>query len=103
MNTDGMRKNALNTLATVAAAAPTGYELLRWVGLERRRSMAARAAMNAGWFGAGLAIGGGLALLLTPHNGPEMRRKLSRQARRAQKYVTEVTNGGESSASPQTH
>jgi hypothetical protein len=91
--TEGVRRNALSSLATIAANAPAGYEMLRWVGLERRRSRVARVATSAGWFGAGVALGSGLALLLTPHSGPEMRRKLSRQARRARDYVADEANG----------
>jgi gas vesicle protein len=41
-------------------------------------------SVGVGTFLAGLAIGAGLALLLTPQSGPELRRKIRRTARRAQ-------------------
>jgi hypothetical protein len=92
-STDGARRRALDSLATFAAHAPRGSQMLRWMGLERRRSRAARAAASLGWFGAGVTLGGGIALLLAPSSGPELRRKLGRQAQRARKAVTEATNG----------
>lgn len=75
------------TLAQMTSQAPLAYELLRRVGLERRRSATLQAASCAGWLGLGIAIGGGLALLLTPRSGPEMRERLGAQARRARDYV----------------
>ena len=78
----------MSSLAGLAAAhAPNAVELLRWVGLQRRRTRLSRLAQGVGWFGAGLAVGGGLALLLTPQNGPELRRRLADQAKRAREYV----------------
>lgn len=75
------------TLANLAAHAPAWSDLLHQVGLERRRSLAARNATRAGWFGLGLIAGSGLAVLLTPRNGPEVRERLGHQARRAREYV----------------
>lgn len=82
------------TLANVASQLPAWYELLHQVGLERRRNAAARAALRAGWFGLGLVAGGGLAVLLTPRSGPEVRQRLGRQARRARDYVASETDAG---------
>ena len=84
--TNGIER--ISSLATLAAhAAPSTAELLRWVGLQRRRTRMARFAQGAGWFGAGVALGGGLALLLTPQSGAETRRRLAGQAQRAREYV----------------
>ncbi len=82
--TNGIERSALNSLAALAAHAPSAAEALRWVGLQRSRG---RMAKSAGWFGAGVALGGGLALLLAPHSGTETRRRLSGQAQRARDYV----------------
>ncbi len=86
--TNGIPGSTISSLATLAAHAPSTAELLRWVGLQRRRNRMARIAQGASWFGVGVAVGGGLALLLTPHSGSEMRRRLGGQAQRAREYVT---------------
>jgi hypothetical protein len=76
------------TLANLAAHAPAWYDLLNQVGLQRRQTLAYRAAARAGWIGLGVLAGGGLAILLTPRSGPEMRERLGQQAQRARDYVT---------------
>ncbi len=88
--TDGIERSTVSSLAALAAHAPNAAELLRWVGLQRRQSRTARWAQGAGWFGAGVALGGGLALLLTPQSGAEMRRRLSGQAQRVRDAVAPV-------------
>jgi len=85
------------TIANLASYAPAAYELLNRVGLERRSSRATRVAVRAGWIGIGVAVGGGLALLLTPRSGPELRGRLGEQAKRARDYV--VATGDESPVS----
>ena len=80
-------RNRFVTLADLAAQAPQMYQLLNRVGLQRRRTRAVRAAQSAGWFGAGVALGTGIATLLTPNSGPEMRRRLSKRAQRVRDYV----------------
>jgi hypothetical protein len=80
-------RNTMMTIADLASRAPSAYELLYRLGLERRRSRAMRAASRAGWLGIGMALGSGLALLFTPRSGPEVRERLSEQARRARDYV----------------
>lgn len=49
-----------------------------------------RSAGGAGMFLAGLAIGAGLALLMAPQSGTELRRQLRRSARRAQRSAREM-------------
>jgi len=80
MNSHPVR-NRIVSLADLAAQAPAVYQLLDRVGLQRRRRRAARMAQRAGWFGAGIALGTGLATLLTPSTGPELRRRLREYAR----------------------
>jgi hypothetical protein len=75
------------TLANLASHAPSAYDLLYRIGLERRRSRAIRAASRAGWLGVGMAVGGGLALLLAPRAGSEIREALGEKAKRARSYM----------------
>ena len=82
---------------SLARHAPIAYELLHRLGLERRRSRAIRAASCAGWIGVGIALGGGIALLLTPRSGPEMRDHLSEQGKRTRDNV--VASGSERATS----
>ncbi len=79
--------NLANLASLAASRAPSPYEVLYRLGLERRPSAAARNAARAGWVGLGLAVGSGLALLLTPRRGAEMRERLGEQAKRARDYV----------------
>ena len=75
------------TLANLASHAPSAYDVLYRLGLERRRTRAMRAASCAGLIGVGAAIGGGLALWLAPRFGSEVREAIGEQARRARAYV----------------
>ena len=75
------------TLANLASHAPSAYDLLNRIGLERRRTRAFRAASCAGWIGVGMAMGGGLALLLAPRVRSEVTEAIGEQARRARSYV----------------
>ena len=47
-------------------------------------------SLGVGTFLAGLALGAGLALLLAPQTGPELRRKIRRTARKAQSAAGEL-------------
>jgi hypothetical protein len=81
-------RNRIFSLADLAAAqGPQLVQLLSRIGGMQRRRRAARIARSAGWFGAGVAVGTGLAALLTPESGPEIRRRLSSRARRMREYV----------------
>jgi hypothetical protein len=93
-------RNTIMTIADLASRAPSAYDLLNRIGLERRRSRAMRAASRAGWIGVGMAVGSGLALLFTPRSGPEVRERLSEQAKRARDYVapTDEQDRGDSHA-----
>ncbi len=75
------------TLSNLATYAPSAYDMLYRLGLERRRSRAMRAASCAGWLGLGMAMGGGIAMLLTPRTGHDLRERLGEQAKRARDYV----------------
>ena len=92
MNNDPVR-NRIGSLADLAAQAPNLYQLMNRVGAQRRRRRAASVAERAGWLGAGLALGAGVATLLTPNTGAEMRRRLSARAQRVREYVAPKSNG----------
>jgi hypothetical protein len=76
---------ALGTLGSLvgaqqAAKAVHGFELndlLGWVGLERRRSTSATILPAIGFVTLGAAIGAGIALLVAPSSGTDLRRRLS--------------------------
>ena len=80
------------TISNLASYAPSAYDMLYRIGLERRRSRAMRAASCAGWLGLGMAMGSGLAMLLTPRTGQDMRERLGEQAKRARDYVSSETD-----------
>lgn len=63
-------------------------DLLGIVGLKRRSSLDFLAPLLLG-AGAGLAIGSGLALLLTPYRGDEIRSRVRRGATDAQRRLSE--------------
>ena len=81
------------TIANLGTQALNIYDLMQRIGIHRRRSRALRLASSAGWIGAGMAVGGGLALLLTPRSGSEMRERLGERAKRARDYL--MANGRE--------
>ncbi len=55
-------------------------DALGMIGLARRRSWAARVLPSAGLIAASALVGAGIALLLTPKSGPELRQRLSERA-----------------------
>ena len=77
----------MTTMSNLAAFAPSAYDLLHRIGLERRRSRAMRAASCAGWIGLGMAMGSGMFLLFNSRNGPVVRERLAERVRRAREYV----------------
>ncbi|MFO0604413.1 MAG: hypothetical protein U0324_14615 [Polyangiales bacterium] len=53
------------------------------LGIQRRRSVASRVAMGAGLVVAGAAVGAGVALMLTPMRGAELREAILKRLGRA--------------------
>jgi len=84
----------MTTMSNLAAYAPSAYDLLQRIGLERRRSRATRAATCAGLIGVGVAVGSGLAILLNSRSGPEVRERLADRVRRAREYVAPTDGEG---------
>ncbi|MEZ4334780.1 MAG: YtxH domain-containing protein [Myxococcota bacterium] len=74
-------------LSNLATLLPATNELLHRVGLQRRRSRARRTARAAGLFGAGALVGTGIAMLLTPKSGRQVRREIGERARSVKEYV----------------
>jgi Zn-dependent protease with chaperone function len=59
-------------------------ELLGMVGLETKHSTAGDVASMLGTFGVGLLVGAGIALLLAPKAGHELREDIREKLRRSQ-------------------
>ena len=57
-----------------------------------------RRSVGLGAFLTGLAIGAGIALLMTPQSGPELRRDLKRRAKRAQRVARDLSRDMRSKA-----
>jgi hypothetical protein len=57
-------------------------DVLRFIGLQRRRSVGGYIATGVGFFSAGLLLGAGAALLLAPKTGRDMRDDLRERLRR---------------------
>ena len=96
MNDHQVRNRIVSLAGLAATQAPQLYERLSRIGSQRRqRRQAVRVAQSAGWFGAGVVLGTGLAALLTPNSGPEMRRRLFSRAQRVRDYVAPKANGAD--------
>lgn len=95
MNRRQNGRDWIGSLTSLAAQAPDFYKLANAVGQYRRRRRAERIIHRAGWIGAGALVGVGLAALLTPKTGPEIRRKISDQAGRVRDYVAGPILNGE--------
>jgi hypothetical protein len=93
--------NRFASLADLAAQVAQRDQLLDRIGLQRRRTRTVRLAQSAGWFGAGVAVGTGIAALLTPNSGPELRRRLSSRAQRVRNYVAPKENSRAPATAPE--
>jgi gas vesicle protein len=80
-------------------------DILEMLGLETRRSTAGWIAGTLGTFGVGLLVGAGIALMLAPKPGRELREDIRERLRRAPDELDEAvssvagreTHGGSSS------
>jgi hypothetical protein len=74
-------------------------DLLGMLGLEARRSDTSRVLKVLGTFGIGLVVGAGVALLLAPKAGSELRQDLRTKFRRDDKDDgDEITGNGRTNA-----
>lgn len=69
-------------------------DLLHRIGLERRRSAMDVVLPALGFFAVGALIGAGVAVLVTPSSGPEVRRKIAKAATDAKGRVESLIAGG---------
>ncbi len=89
----------LGSLTDLAVQAPHFYELANTVGQFRRRRRAEHIARRLGWLGAGALVGAGVAALVTPKSGAEIRRRISDQAGRVRDYVAgSISEGADEGA-----
>jgi gas vesicle protein len=68
-------------------------DVLGMLGLETRRSQSGRMLTTLGTFGIGLLVGAGVALLLAPKAGSELRQDLRAKLRRDGKGDVVAANG----------
>jgi hypothetical protein len=69
-------------------------DVLALLGLQTKNSDAGRLLGTLGTFGIGLLVGAGVALLLAPKSGTELRQDLRAQIGRDGKVVAANGNGG---------
>jgi hypothetical protein len=78
-------------------------DVLRFIGLERKRSAGALVATGVGFFSAGLLLGAAAALLLAPKKGSDLRGDLRERLRRlpqdAENLASSVRGREENSSS----
>lgn len=70
-------------------------DVLHALGLERKRSAASKMMPMIGIFGAGLLVGAGIALLLSPKSGREVRDAIGGAVNKMRQRDTEGYDGGE--------
>jgi hypothetical protein len=82
-------------------------DVLRFIGLQRRRSAGAFIATGVGFFSAGLLLGAGAALLLAPKPGRELRddlkERLKKVPQEAQNVAASVLGREDSNNSQKTY
>ena len=99
MNRRHGERDWIGSLTDLALQAPDFYRIASAIGQHRRRRRAERLVRGAGLLGAGALVGAGVAALLTPKTGPEIRRRLSDQASRVRDYVAgPVVDGADEDA-----
>jgi len=81
---------SLRTLAHATEAIAPGRRLLGMMRLQRRPSVISRISMGAGFLVAGAAVGAGIALLLAPRTGVQMRKQIARGLRALQHDTEEA-------------
>ena len=80
-------------------------DLLGMVGLESKHSTAADVGMALGTFGVGLLVGAGIALLLAPKPGHELREDIREKLRRSRdgEPIPSALGGNESTGAGKTY
>ena len=86
-------RHSINALGDLAARVPQLHTIVNSVADQRRRRQTNRLAREAGWFGAGLALGAGLTTLWTPTTGAEVRKRVSDQVMRIRNSIASKRSG----------
>lgn len=79
-------------VATGREHMPSATELRDAIGLAGRRPAQPDAFGTLGVFGAGIVLGAGLAILLTPKTGSQMRKAVAEQAQDLKERVVTATS-----------
>ena len=67
-------------ISKLAGSMPAAEDIIRALGLHQRRYASSELAPSLALFGAGLLVGAGLALLLAPTTGRELREEITDRA-----------------------
>jgi hypothetical protein len=67
-------------IGKLAGSMPAAEDIIRALGLQYRRSGSTEIVPSLALFGAGLLVGAGLALLLAPTSGRELREEITDRA-----------------------
>jgi hypothetical protein len=67
-------------ISKLAGNLPAAEDIIRALGLQQRRHATTDLAPSLALFGAGLLVGAGLALLLAPTTGRELREEITDRA-----------------------
>lgn len=67
-------------ISKLAGSMPATDDIIRALGLQQRRHVSSDLAPSLALFGAGLLVGAGLALLLAPTTGRELREEITDRA-----------------------
>jgi hypothetical protein len=67
-------------ISKLAGSMPAAEDIIRALGLYQRRHAGSELAPSLALFGAGLLVGAGLALLLAPTTGRELREEITDRA-----------------------
>ena len=85
-------------IGKLAGSVPAAEDIIRALGLNQRRNGSSEIVPSLALFGAGLLVGAGLALLLAPTSGRELREEITDRANELRERVgaaasSELENG----------
>lgn len=74
-------------ISKLAGSMPAAEDIIRALGLQQRRAAGPDMVPGLALFGAGLLVGAGLALLLAPTSGRELREEITERANELRERV----------------